>query len=154
MAISLMASQPSRRLEGGRDAEPAAFGMRKSANRLESFGFALSGCAYMLRQQKNTRIMLATTILVIAVALWLDLGARDWSLLLLATAQVWVAEFINAAIEAAIDLSSPEYHPLAKVAKDAAAGAVLLASLFALILGLLVLGPPLLDKLAGDAALG
>ncbi len=148
-----MASQPRRQAEGALETDPNEYGMPPSANRVRSFAYALSGCAYMLRCQKNTRIMLAATALVVAVGLWLELDVRDWSLLLLATAHVWVAEFINAAIEAAVDISSPQYHALAKVAKDVAAAAVLLASLFALIIGLLIMGPPLLDKLAPAAAL-
>ena len=145
---SLMASQERRQVKRALDTDPSAYAMMTSANRFRSFSYAVSGCAYMLRYQKNTRIMLAATVLVVIFGLWLELGLRDWPLLLLAMAQVWVAEFINAAIEAAVDISSPQYHALAKVAKDVAAGAVLLASIFALIIGLLLLGPPLLDKLA------
>ncbi len=143
-----MTSQLRRQVKGALEADPNAYGMPSSANRFRSFAYALSGCAYMLRYQKNTRIMLAATALVVMLGLWLELDFRDWSLLLLTKALVWVAEFINAAIEAVVDLSSPQYHALAKVAKDVAAGAVLLASLFALIIGLSLLGPPLLDKMA------
>jgi diacylglycerol kinase len=61
---------------------------------------------------------------------------------------VFTAEFINTAIEAVVDLASPEKHPLAKVGKDVGAGAVLIAALAAVLIGVLVLGPPLWAKLA------
>lgn len=83
-----------------------------------------------------------------AVAFWLQLGRLDWAVLLLTIALVWVAEFVNTAVEAVVDLLSPELHPLAKVSKDVAAAAVLLAALAAAGIGLLVLGPPLWARLA------
>jgi len=67
--------------------------------------------------------------------------------LILTIALVWAAEFINTALEAVVDLASPQQHPLAKVGKDVGAAAVLLASLAAILVGLLILGPPLLEKL-------
>ena len=74
---------------------------------------------------------------------------RDWAILLLTIALVWVAEFVNTAVEALVDLLSPEIHPLAKAAKDIAAASVLIAALAALVVGLLVLGPPLWLRLSG-----
>jgi diacylglycerol kinase (ATP) len=59
----------------------------------------------------------------------------------------WFAEFVNAAIEAAVNLASPEFHPMAQVAKDVAAGSVLLLTFVAIIMGLLIFLPPLLEKL-------
>ena len=64
------------------------------------------------------------------------------------TALVFVAEFLNTAIEVVVDLASPQIHPLAKVAKDVGAGAVLLAAVAAVLVGLLILGPPLWAKLS------
>jgi diacylglycerol kinase len=60
---------------------------------------------------------------------------------------VWMAEFMNTALEALVDLASPDYHPLAKVAKDVAAAAVLVGALGAVLIGLLILGPPLWQKI-------
>ncbi len=124
-----------------------------SANRRQSLGFALAGLRYVLQTQKNTRIMLAATLAVMGLGFWLGADAQSWTVLSLAIAQVWIAEFINSAIEAAVDLSTQTYHPLAKRAKDAAAGAVLLASLAAAIVGALVLAPKLQEKLNGILAL-
>lgn len=124
-------------------------GYQVSANRRQSFRFAFAGLRYALRTQKNIRIMALATVSVIALGFWLDLDAQSWAILSLAIAQVWTAEIINAAIEAAVDLATQAYHPLAKRAKDVAAGAVLLSSLAAAIVGLLVIMPQLLQKLNG-----
>ncbi len=62
---------------------------------------------------------------------------------------VWMAEFFNTALEAVVDIASPEYHPLAKIAKDVAAAAVLVGAFCAVIIGLLIMGPPLWGRLFG-----
>jgi len=67
--------------------------------------------------------------------------------LLLTIAMVWTAEFINTALEAVVDLASPQNHPLAKVGKDVGAAAVLIAALTSILIGLLILGPPLWDRI-------
>jgi len=67
--------------------------------------------------------------------------------LLLSIALVWTAEFINTALEAVVDLASPQHHPLAKVGKDVGAAAVLIAALTSVLVGVLILGPPLWEKL-------
>ena len=81
------------------------------------------------------------------MAFWLRLLVRDWAVLLLTIALVWTAEFINTALEAVVDLASPQQHPLAKVGKDVGAAAVLIAALTSILVGLLILGPPLWEKL-------
>jgi diacylglycerol kinase len=87
------------------------------------------------------------TTLVILVAFWLHLQMRDWAVLLVTIALVWTAEFINSALEAVVDLASPQNHPLAKVGKDVGAAAVLIAALTSILVGLLILGPPLIEKI-------
>jgi diacylglycerol kinase len=81
------------------------------------------------------------------MGIWLGLDRFDWALITIAICFVWLAEIINTALEAITDLASPEQHPLARVGKDVGAGAVLLASITAIILGLLILLPPFLTKL-------
>ncbi len=130
---------------------PERYSPSASADRVSSFRYAAAGCAYMLRHQKNTRIMLAATVIVFPLALWLGISSDQWAILILCTGSVWVAEFINAAIEAAVNLSVSEFHPMAKAAKDVAAAAVLIAVLVAVLIGLLILGPPILGLLSVDA---
>lgn len=79
----------------------------------------------------------------IALGLWLSLTALEWCLILFAIALVICLELVNTAIEQTVNLISPERHPVAKAAKDVAAGAVTTAAVFAIVIGLLVFGPPL-----------
>ncbi len=134
-------------LTGTARIDPDEYSPITSTNRLNSFGYALAGWLYMLRRQKNTRIQALASLLVAAVALWLQLDAVSWAVLILSVTMVWMAEFLNAAVEAAINLSTSEYHPMAKVGKDVASAAVLLGATAAVLIGLLVMGPPLLLKL-------
>lgn len=122
---------------------------RRAVSRLDSFRYAFAGWWYVLRTQRNAWIHAVVAISVIAVTLWLGLGFHDWAILLLTIALVWVAEFVNTAVETLVDLLSPEIHPLAKAAKDIAAASVLIAALAAGVVGLLVLGPPLWLRLSG-----
>ncbi len=115
--------------------------------RAHSFRHALRGLWYVIRTQRNAWIHTVITILVALMALWLRLPLRDWAVLFLTIAMVWTAEFINTALEAVVDLASPRQHPLAKVGKDVGAAAVLIASLAAILVGLLILGPPLWVRL-------
>ena len=130
---------------------PAEHSWSTSDSRLRSFGYALAGCAHMLHHQKNTRIMTAATLAVVAAGWWIGIDAMQWSILILAIALVWITEFVNAAIEATVNIAAPAFHPMAKIAKDVAAGAVLIASAFAFLIGILILGPPVLVELSVGA---
>ena len=116
-------------------------------SRARSFRYAFVGWWYVIRTQRNAWIHAVVSIAVIAVAIWLQLDAHDWALIIIAIAMVWTAEFINTALEAVVDLASPEQHELAKVGKDVGASAVLIAAGSAAIIGLLTLGPPLWERL-------
>lgn len=116
--------------------------------RVRSFGHAFRGGWYVLRTQQNAWIHTVISAAVIIVAFWLRIGARDWATLVLAIAMVFAAEFMNTAIEVVVDLASPQMHPLAKIAKDVGAAAVLLSAVAAVVIGLLILGPALWTRLA------
>ncbi len=118
-------------------------------DRISAFRFAFEGLAYLLRTQPHARIHLAMTVAVVAVGWWLGVSTLAWVALTLAIGAVWVAEAFNTAVEAVVDLTSPDFHPLAKVAKDVAAAGVLLAAVAAVVVGLLVFLPPLLARLGG-----
>jgi diacylglycerol kinase (ATP) len=124
--------------------------MRNEAySRLRSFKYALQGWWFVLRTQKNAWIHALASVIVVPLALWLQVSRLELAVIFLAITAVWVGEFLNTAIEAVVDMASPEFHPLAKVAKDVAAAAVLLAAIAAVLIGLLILGPPLLLLLFG-----
>jgi diacylglycerol kinase (ATP) len=117
-------------------------------SRIQSLGHAVSGWIFVIRTQQNAWVHLLATFCVIFLAAWLRLPVRDWAVLFMAIAIVWMAEFLNTALEAVVDLASPERHPLGKVGKDVGAAAVLIAAISAAILGFLILGPPLWERLS------
>ncbi len=129
--------------------QPDDYTVQVSPNRLKSFEYALAGWLYMLRHQKNTRIMSVASIVTFLVALWLRVSTIEFVLLTIAITIVWMAEFLNAAVEAVTNLATTEWHPMAKVGKDVAAAAVLLAVVASVIVGALILGPPFIDKFSG-----
>ena len=115
---------------------------------LRSFGFAGAGLLYLVRTQPNFRAHLLATVAVVVTALAVGSPALELAILVLAIGMVLVAEAMNTALEALVDLASPEVHPLARIAKDVAAAGVLLAAIVAAGAGLLVLGPRLLALFA------
>ena len=117
--------------------------------RIKSFQYAFEGWWYVLRTQKNAWIHAVISLLVVALGLWLGLSRSDWALIILTIAIVWMAEFMNTALEAIVDMTMPEMHPLAKVAKDVSAAAVLVGACAAVLVGILILGPPLWQRLIG-----
>ncbi len=112
--------------------------------RARSFRYAFAGWWYVIRTQKNAWIHAVISIAVMIAAIWLRLEDRDIAILILTIAVVWIAEFLNTALEAVVDLASPELHPLAKIGKDVGAAAVLIGALASVVIGVLILGPPLL----------
>ena len=120
----------------------------RSRNILESFRFAFAGLWYALRTQRNTRIHLIITAGVVALGLWLGIAPIQWGMLVVAIGFVLVGEMLNTVAETLVDMISPGYHPLAKVVKDVTAAAVLLGAIISVVVGLLILGPPLWSRLS------
>jgi diacylglycerol kinase len=118
--------------------------MRNIGRIARSFIFAFAGLAYLVRTQSNFWVHLMAALLVVVLGTLLGLRGADLAVLALAIGLVLVLEALNTALEALVDLASPEIHPLAKVAKDVAAAAVLLAAITAVAVGLAVLLPRLL----------
>jgi len=112
-----------------------------------SFRYAFTGWWYVIRTQRNAWIHALVSIAVLIVGLWIQIGPRDWAIIILAIGSVWTAEFINTALEAVVDLASPQQHYLARVGKDVGAAAVLIAAISSALIGFLILGPPLWQKL-------
>ncbi len=118
-------------------------------SRTRAFGYAFSGWWHVIRTQRNAWIHAIISFIVVGLGLWLKLPLRDWVFIIIAFAFVWIAEFLNTALEAVVDLATQESHPLARVGKDVGAAAVLIAALTAIIIGLFILGPPLLERIRG-----
>ena len=115
---------------------------------LQSFNFAFEGLIYVLRRERNMRIHFAIAAGVLVLAFIYDVTRLELIALMIAIAFVLIAEMVNTAVEATIDLSTPSFDPLAKIAKDLAAGAVLIAAVNAVAVGYLVLA----DRLASPTS--
>ena len=119
----------------------------KSRNRWHSFSAAMRGAAYTIRTQRTTHIELAAAVVVVAAGLWLRIEALAWAVLALTVATILALEAVNSAVEAVVDLVSPDYHELARTAKDCAAGAMIFAVLGSLGVAAAIFGPPLFHLL-------
>lgn len=104
---------------------------------------ALDGARFTLQTQANAWIELAALALAVLLGIWLRISAVEWAILSLVIGMVLALEAVNTAIEAVVDLVSPNYHPQAKIAKDAAAGALIFAVLASIGVGLAIFGPRL-----------
>jgi diacylglycerol kinase (ATP) len=119
---------------------------RRGPSILESFNFAFEGVIHVLRTQRNMRIHFATAAIVLIAAVALGVGRLELMALLLAISFVLIAEMINTALEAGIDVATTSFDPLAKLAKDIAAGAVLIATVNAVAVGYLVFSDKIVNR--------
>jgi len=110
---------------------------------IAGFGHAFRGLWYALRTQRNARVHVSIAILAILLGIVLRISAVEFAMIFVAIIGVFIAEMFNTVFELCIDLASPEYHPLAKIAKDVAAGAVLLSAILSVVIGVFVFGPHL-----------
>lgn len=128
--------------------------MNKSLNGLakrpwkDTFLAAFNGIAYALRTQRNLRVHMVVTLLVCLFGLVFEIDKYEWLWLGLSITLVIATEMMNTAIESVVDLVTSEWHPLAKVAKDTAAGAVLITAVFAIIVGICVFAEPILRSVS------
>ena len=116
----------------------------RAANVATSFRYAIAGLRYLLWTQRNANIHTAIGLAAVALGFVLGIDRYEWLTLTLTIAIVLAAEGVNTAIEAVVDLASPTYHPLAKIAKDVGAGTVLLTAVAAVVVGMLLFLPHLL----------
>jgi len=112
---------------------------------LKSFGYAFAGIWSGFCTQRNMKIHVAVALLVIILGAIVSLTWTEWLILIVVICSVISLELINTAIEAAVDLLGPERHPLAKLAKDTAAGAVLVTAIGAVVIGFIIFLPKLLS---------
>jgi diacylglycerol kinase (ATP) len=120
--------------------------MRRAPGILESFNFAFEGIIHVLRTQRNMRIHFAIAFAVVVLALIVDVTKLELIALLISITFVLIAEMLNSAVESAIDIATTEFDPMAKLAKDVAAGAVLIASANAVAVGYLVFAGKVADR--------
>lgn len=111
----------------------------------KSFGYAFQGIFNTIRTERNIKIHCAAAILVTIFGIWLQISKIEWMICFILFGLILALELVNTAVEATVDLFTEERKPLAKKAKDAAAGAVLIAAIFAAVIGILIFIPKLLD---------
>lgn len=116
---------------------------------VRSFGHAFTGVGHGLRTQANMRIHTLAAVAVSAAGLWLQISPVEWAILAVTIMIVMSAELFNTAIEAMVDRVGSGPHPLSKIAKDAAAGAVLVDAIGAVVVGVFIFGPRLLAMISG-----
>ncbi len=115
--------------------------------RAQSFKHAIRGITLFIRTTHNAWIQILIMIFVLFLGVFFEISHLEWILLVLAIGLVFITEAINTAIEIDVDLTSPTYHPYARDTKDVAAGAVLLASFTAIIVGLFIFVPYILSSI-------
>jgi len=113
----------------------------------KSIQYAFEGLLHVVKTQNNARFHLLATIIVVGLSIWLKLEAMEWCLILIAISLVWITECFNTTLESFFDLVNPDPHPLVKHGKDSGAAAVLIAAFLSVTLGIIVLGPPLFQKI-------
>ena len=111
----------------------------------KSFGYAFQGIFNTIRTEMNIKIHCAAAILVTIFGIWLQISKTEWMICFILFGLILALELVNTAVEATVDLFTEERKPLAKKAKDAAAGAVLIVAIFAAVIGILIFIPKLLD---------
>ena len=116
----------------------------KSPTLLHSFRFACEGIAHAFTTQRNFKIHAAISAVVLIAGFVLRISSEQWAIVAVTVALVFQAELFNTALEAVVDHVSPEFHALAKVAKDCAAGAVFITAVISVVVGALLFAPPLL----------
>ncbi|PAE11759.1 diacylglycerol kinase [Niallia circulans] len=122
--------------------------IRKNSQ-LSSFRLAILGILTAIKQERNVKIHLVITILVIILGLLNDLSKQEWMFIAFCIGLVISLELINTAIERVVDLVTSEYHPLAKEAKDIAAGAVFIAAILSIVIGGIIFIPKIWSAIIG-----
>ncbi len=111
------------------------------SGRIRSFKYAFDGIWTMLKSQHNAWVHAVTTIIVFVSGILLKISNIEWCVVILAIVAVWTTEALNTAFEFLADVTNPDFHPLIKNAKDVAAGAVLIAAIGSVIIGILIFVP-------------
>ena len=138
--------RPRRDGDGADQRDRVSVPLRHAPSIFESFNFAFEGIIHVLRTQRNMRVHFAVAVGVLVAAIWVGVSKLELIALLLAIAFVFITEMINSALEQAIDVATTSFDPLAKLAKDVAAGAVLIATVNAVAIGYLVFSGEISDR--------
>ena len=134
---------------GTMNIEPKGGGASKNPNRLSSLKYGVAGLLYLLKREQSIQLAMVVTLITIVIGLWLQISSFYWAMLVLALGAVWITEALNTAIEAAIDLGTEEVHPMAKIGKDVASTASLIAVIVFMTVVFFILVPRIVDRVNG-----
>jgi undecaprenol kinase len=123
-------------------------GKRKAISLLESFSFAINGIRIALLTERNMRIHLFSSVIVIGSSIFFSISTIEWLIVLIVIGGMLALELVNTAIERVVDLVTEEFHPFAKQAKDMAAGAVFIYAIISVVIGMIVFWPHILKLLS------
>ncbi|MCM3566576.1 diacylglycerol kinase family protein [Neobacillus mesonae] len=116
-------------------------GNRKSPSLFSSFMYAAAGILTSIKQERNMRIHVLSSVFVILISFYFSITKMEWIIVLIAIGGMFAFELMNSAIERVVDLASPKFHLLAKQAKDLAAGAVFVYAILSVIIGVMIYFP-------------
>ncbi|MEM8534417.1 MAG: diacylglycerol kinase family protein [Chloroflexota bacterium] len=125
------------------DVDDSQRSVTRALTLIASFRYAFMGIGYLIWTQRNAKIHCVIGVIAVVLGIVLPISRVEWAVLIVTIALVLAMEGVNTAVEAVVDLASPEYHALAKVAKDVAAGTVLLAAIASVIVGIIIFLPHL-----------
>ncbi|MDD2489866.1 MAG: diacylglycerol kinase [Bacilli bacterium] len=114
---------------------------------VNSFKYSLAGLKYTIKEEQSIVVMLIATITAIIIAFILEISILEWIFIVLAMGIVLAFELMNTAVEATVDLVSPNIHPLAKIAKDTASASVFISSLMAFVIGGFIFIPKIINMI-------
>lgn len=117
---------------------------------INSFGYAIEGLVYAFKYEQNMLVHIMATIIVVILGLFLKISSIEWLICFLIIGLVIATELINTSIEAVVDLTTTDKHPLAKIAKDTAAAAVMVFALVAILIGILIFLPKIIVLIGGS----
>lgn len=119
--------------------------MNKSPSRWHSLRFAFQGIKTIISSEKNTWIYIPISVIVIVLGLFFKIQTYEWFAIVICLGLVWAFEAANTALEALVDIRSPEIHPVAKIAKDCSAAAVLITAFTSAVIGMIIFLPRVLQ---------
>jgi undecaprenol kinase len=106
-----------------------------------SFSYAITGIFTAVKQERNMRFHLLSSMLVVGISFYFSITTTEWLFILFAVGGMFALELVNTAIERVVDLAAPDFHPLAKQAKDVAAGAVFVYAILSVVIGIVIFSP-------------
>lgn len=132
-------------LFGTMEIDPSEYSAYSTNNQNESTLFAMAGLLFLFRRQRSMRLLAVVTTVSLLLAIILGVELTSFLVMMVAIGMVWVSEILNTAIEALVNLVSPDFHPMAKVTKDVAAAATFVSSMLASTVTLLTIIPRFLE---------